>query len=170
MIAALLPIITVCTAFSFDQLSLNWLGIPSFFDAAEPNAIPGNSPCELCDVDEGHHLIIKDIELEPYPPVPGENLTVVASGELLVDVVDGAYVDVVVSYGYIVLVNKRYDLCELLPEVDLECPVSKGFLALTKTVEIPAEVPPGEYTVQAKAYNADETLLSCLTATVDIDV
>lgn len=142
------------------------LDIAKFFT---PSEIPGNSPFELCELEEEHKLNIKEIVVEPYPPIPGENLTVDASGELLVTVIDGAYVDVVVTYGFIILINKRYDLCELVPEVDLECPVQKGLLSLSKTVEIPAEVPPGEYTVQARAYNADDTLLSCLTATIDIE-
>lgn len=46
------------------------------------------------------------------------------------------------KYGLIRLVNTRADLCEQVGNVDLECPIEKGVLSITKAVEIPKEVPP----------------------------
>ncbi|GMM50670.1 sterol transporter [Starmerella bacillaris] len=166
MLSVFPVLLTACSAFSFSQLSSYVFGI---LPMNEISSIPGNSPFELCNTENQHLLEIDNIYLDPYPPIPGENITITASGNLLVDVYDGAYVDVVVTYGFIILVNKRYDLCELLPEVSMECPVSKGKLSIVKTVEIPEEVPPGEYSVQAQAYTADDVLLSCLEASVDLE-
>lgn len=131
--------------------------------------IPGNSPIELCALDEPHILDINSVVLEPNPPVPGQNLTITASGVLKEDVIDGAYVDVVVSYGFITLVRQTYDLCEVLPEVDMECPVSKGFISVTREVEIPDGIPPGEYSIHAEAYTVGDDLLTCLNADVEFE-
>lgn len=131
--------------------------------------IPGNSPIELCAVDEPHFLDIESVTLDPNPPVPGANLTIKASGVLETDVVDGAYVDIVVNYGFITLVRRTFDLCELLPEVDMECPVEKGFLSVTREVEIPDGIPPGEYSIHAEAYTVGDDLLTCLNAVVEFE-
>lgn len=55
---------------------------------------------------------------------------------------EGAYVQLVVKYGLIRLVNTRADLCEQVSNVDLECPIEEGRLSITKEVDIPKEVPP----------------------------
>lgn len=47
-----------------------------------------------------------------------------------------------VKYGYIKLVNTQADLCEQIKNVDMECPVEKGEITITKDVEIPDQVPP----------------------------
>lgn len=131
--------------------------------------IPGNSPIQTCLDDEPQLVDIELVSLEPNPPIPGENLTVTAKGTLKKDLVDGSYVDVLVRYGFITLVSRRYDLCELMPEVDLECPLNAGYLSLTRSVEIPEEAPPGTYSVEAKAYTPEEELLTCLTAVVTLE-
>lgn len=136
--------------------------VPQAFDV-----IPGGSPIETCETEQSQLISIERISLEPNPPQPGENLTVTASGTVLTTIEAGAYADVVVRYGFITLVNQRYDLCEVLPEVDIECPVEKGYLSLTRVVELPSGVPPGQYYIEAVAYTKDDELLTCLTATVE---
>ena len=71
-----------------------------------------------------------------------------------------------VRYGYIKLLEKTFDLCEEIQNVDLTCPVAAGAQSLAKTVEIPDEVPPGTYTVYARAFTAEDEYITCLTATV----
>ncbi|CCH44456.1 Phosphatidylglycerol/phosphatidylinositol transfer protein [Wickerhamomyces ciferrii] len=128
--------------------------------------IPGGSPVSTCDVLEKQLLTIDLVELSPEQPQRGANLTVNAIGHLSADVAEGAYVDVDVRYGYIKLISQTYDLCSEVGEVDLECPLSKGEYKLTKTVEIPNEVPPGRYVVYARAYTKDDEFIACITATV----
>lgn len=48
----------------------------------------------------------------------------------------------------------------------MTCPIKKGLYSLTKQVEIPNEVPPGKYTVFARAYNDDDTMITCLTGSI----
>lgn len=131
--------------------------------------IPGGSPVLQCDVDDKQLLDISSVELSPNPPQRGHNLTIVASGQLHQELVDGAYVDVEVRLGYIRLLYNTYDLCEQLEEHDvddLKCPIKPDTYNLKKEVSIPAEVPPGRYVFVMRAYTYDDKLISCLTGEV----
>jgi len=57
-------------------------------------------------------------------------------------------------------------LCEQADKVDLKCPLKKGEMTLSKTVQLPKEIPPGKYTVLADVYTKDNEKITCLTATV----
>jgi hypothetical protein len=72
----------------------------------------------------------------------GETLSISAEGYLKEDIEDGAKVHIQVKYGVITLINQETDLCEQTKNVDLECPLEKGALKLTKDVELPKEIPP----------------------------
>lgn len=109
------------------------------------------------------------------------------------DIVDGAYVMLQVKYGYIRLINTQADLCKEMKNVELECPIEKGKITITKSVDLPKEIPPvrvcprksglsvspsqhvmltvlsqlqGKYTVVADVFNKNGDHITCLTATV----
>lgn len=91
-----------------------------------------------------------------------------------------------VKYGLITLVRQTADLCEQIVNVDLECPLEKGEMTLTKQVELPRQIPPvrdslwyttidveinqvminqqGKYTVHADVYTKDDKHVTCLQA------
>lgn len=141
--------------------------LPSFIDATSEKPVPGDSPVAICDTEETQILELTSLVISPNPPVKGENLTVSGVGFLSADVTEGAYVEVDVRYGYIKLLHQTFDLCEEMGEVDLECPLEKGVHQITKSVEIPAEVPPGKYVVYARAYTKDDEFIACITASVE---
>lgn len=58
------------------------------------------------------------------------------------DIEDGAYVNLQVKYGLIRLINTQADLCEQIKNVELECPIKKGVITVTKSVDLPKEIPP----------------------------
>ncbi|CEP23920.1 unnamed protein product [Cyberlindnera jadinii] len=132
--------------------------------------VPGDSPVAICDASQKQLLTIDLVDIVPNPPARGANLTVAAVGHLHELVEEGAYVDVDVRYGYIKLISQTYDLCDEVGEVDLKCPLKPGEYKLSKTVEIPNEVPPGKYVVYARAFTKDDKYLACITATVVFDV
>lgn len=72
----------------------------------------------------------------------GTTLTIKASGTLSETVDKGATVNLVVKWGVITLISQTVDLCEQIKNVDLECPLEKGHMALTKEVKLPAHIPP----------------------------
>lgn len=71
----------------------------------------------------------------------GQDLVIKASGTVSEPIEEGAYVALQVKYGLIRLISTKADLCEQVKNVDLECPIDAGDLTLTKTVELPKEIP-----------------------------
>lgn len=53
-----------------------------------------------------------------------------------------AYVLLTVKYGLIRLISTKASLCEQVENVDLKCPLEEGKVEVTKSVDIPAEIPP----------------------------
>lgn len=151
--------LTVAECYSVQHL----LGAPS----AKDDPIPGDSPLELCDSYSPQILALKSVILSPNPPERGENLTIIATGTLSKSIVKGAYVDVDVDYGLIKLIHTTYDLCDELPNVDMKCPIEKGYYELTKQVAIPDQVPPGQYSVVARAYTKEDELITCLSGQME---
>lgn len=131
--------------------------------------VPGESPLEFCPNDHSQDVVtIDSVDLSPNPPeayvlpahalaflrapVPfssltanpssGQELIITASGTVSKPILEGAYVNLQVKYGLIRLISTTADLCEQIGNVDLECPIEKGPLAITKSVELPNEIPP----------------------------
>lgn len=134
------------------------------------NPVPGDSPIEICDAATPQLLRIDEINLLPNPPARGENLTIEASGFLSEDVGEGAYINVVVTYGYIRLLTQTFDLCEQVEEVDLKCPLKKGPISIKKEIELPSEIPPGQYTAIAKVFTKNDEPITCLETKVAFTV
>ncbi|KAI9742932.1 MAG: Phosphatidylglycerol/phosphatidylinositol transfer protein [Claussenomyces sp. TS43310] len=147
--------------------SLSFFGTGQSTLADDDLSIPGDNPLEYCQAEHATDILLIDhVDLSPNPPLAGKTLTIEAVGTLLEDVQEDAYVVLQVKYGLIRLVNTQADLCEQVSNVELECPIKKGDIKLTKDVELPSEIPPGKYTVFADVYNYDKKHITCLTATV----
>lgn len=138
--------------------------------ANEDLKVPGDSPLELCDKDHSDDLVdITRVDLLPNPPeayvsplgIPdrvrsyvdidtnlsllassGADLVIKATGTVFETIEEGAYVNLSVKYGLIRLISTTADLCEQIQNVDLKCPIEKGILSITKSVELPKEIPP----------------------------
>jgi len=133
----------------------------------EGGKVPGKNPLTYCKPDHDDDILKLDhVNLDPNPPKAGEVLTIEAVGTLTEDVEEGAYVEIQVKYGLIRLVSTRADLCKQVSNVDLECPIKKGKIVITKDVELPERIPNGKYTVFADAYTIDDKKIVCLEATV----
>lgn len=129
--------------------------------------VPGKNPLKYCKADHQDDIVsIESVDLLPNPPESGAELIIRAAGTVFEPILEGAYINLVVKYGLIRLVNTKADLCEQTEKADLKCPIEKGILSVTKSVDIPKEVPPGKYTVHAEVINADEKPITCLEATV----
>lgn len=133
----------------------------------DKDRVPGNNPLKYCNnATEDGYLVIEHVNLFPNPPLPGHNLTIEAAGVVNKDIEKGAYVHLLVKYGFIQLIQTTADLCEQIKTVDLECPLKKGHMTMMKTVELPSQIPPGKYTVEADVYSKDDEPITCLTAEV----
>jgi hypothetical protein len=72
----------------------------------------------------------------------GEKLSISAKGSLKDKVEKGFKMHLQVKYGLITLINQEADGCETIGKADLECPLDKGDMKLTKDVDLPREIPP----------------------------
>ena len=71
-----------------------------------------------------------------------------------------------VKYGLITLIKQEADRCDQIGNVDLSCPLKEGKMKLQKSVQIPAQVPKGKYTVMADVYTEDKEEVTCLESVV----
>jgi len=162
LIATLLPLLC-STLVASESLSLFGDQAPIGGDDLK---VPGKNPLSFCADPSDYILSIDYVDLDPNPPTAGSTLSIIANGTLSEDIDEGAKVLVQVKYGLIRLINQEADLCEQIGNVDLECPLKEGEMALTKDVKIPKEVPKGKYTVMAEAYTKDKKKITCLEAVV----
>ncbi|KAI9888553.1 MAG: Phosphatidylglycerol/phosphatidylinositol transfer protein [Vezdaea aestivalis] len=130
--------------------------------------VPGASPLEHCTSSTSNDLLtIESVDLDPNPPVPGQTLTVTAKGTFKEDIEDGATVMLTVKYGsFIKLINKNASLCESIKSVDMECPLKKGPTVISKSVDLPAVIPPGDYHVHANCVTKNDEPITCLQADI----
>ncbi|KAK5939869.1 Phosphatidylglycerol/phosphatidylinositol transfer protein [Knufia obscura] len=151
----------VASAISFDY--------PISSDATTLDAnfpVPGSQPLNYCKDPKDYILEVHNVDLTPNPPVPGEKLTIKANGTFSEEIEEGATVFLQVRYGLITLIKQEADMCEQLPKIDIECPIKKGYMEISKEVNIPRQVPPGKYTVLADVNTKDKRAITCMEATI----
>ncbi|KAI8889613.1 hypothetical protein K501DRAFT_208102 [Backusella circina FSU 941] len=107
-------------------------------------------------------LTIDYVNLTPDPPVKGQNLTIDFKGQLSETVPEGTTVDIIVKYGVVRLLTKKFDFCDQIKHVDETCPIPEGELSFTKDVSLPKEIPPGKYMVHAEVLTPDKKRVTCL--------
>ncbi|RKP10530.1 ML domain-containing protein [Thamnocephalis sphaerospora] len=122
-----------------------------------------------CSKDQGT-LHIEFVKLSPDPPSAGEKLLIRARGTFDTPVEEGSEARVIAKYGFIQVLNKKYDLCKEIKAVGLECPLGPGTVTLEKEIDLPRAIPPGSYFANVKVTDANEELLTCLNAKVSFDL
>ncbi|RYN36986.1 hypothetical protein AA0117_g899 [Alternaria alternata] len=132
----------------------------------EEYKVPGDNPLYFCGDPANDLLKIEKVDLSPNPPKPGETLSIKATGDFKEEVGEGFTMHLQVKYGIITLINQNADGCETIKKGDLECPLKKGEMSLTKDVDLPREIPPGQYTVLADVLTKDGDKITCLTAKI----
>ncbi|KAI9598917.1 ML domain-containing protein [Syncephalis fuscata] len=117
--------------------------------------------------DSSYILQIEDIQLNPDPPGRGQTLHINATGTFSEAVVEGSYAQVEVKYGFIKLINKKFDLCKEITQADVECPLGPGKITLERSIDLPKEIPPGKFHVKARVFSGDDTPIACLNAEIE---
>ncbi|KAH9876991.1 hypothetical protein IAQ61_002352 [Plenodomus lingam] len=132
----------------------------------EEYKVPGDNPLYFCGDPADDILKIEKVDLSPNPPKPGETLSIIATGDFKKEVGEGFKMHLQVKYGLITLINQQADGCDTIGKADLDCPLKKGEMKLTKDVDLPKEIPPGTYTVLADVVTEDGDKVTCLTAKI----
>lgn len=122
-------------------------------------------------------LQIESITITPDPPRPGAELKGVIKGVVTREVIDGAFADVTVKLGLIKLVHKQFDLFaelkkegspwSLTADSGNGAPVAPGQVELRFEGSLPREIPRAKFTINVRAFTADEEDLAGLDIKVD---
>jgi hypothetical protein len=80
------------------------------------------------------------VTLTPDPPVKGQDLNIDFKGYLSETVPNGTTVEILVKYGVVKLLQKKFDFCDKIQEVDESCPIPEGELTFHKVVELPKDI------------------------------
>lgn len=115
-------------------------------------------------------VVLHTLDVQPDPPVAGKNLTVHGTGTVHNEISEGTYADVIVKLGFIRLLSRRFDVCELAREnnAELQCPLPPGEYEMTHTVELPREIPPAKFNVHATGKTGkDQADLMCMDLAID---
>jgi len=127
----------------------------------------GQYPYKNCGGPSDHFSNIK-VSVSPNPPVIGQNLTVVASGNTD-EVVNGGTVLIDLTFDGIELLNTTFNLCTLIQTLAVPCPLQKGFHQFTVVQPLPSEVPAGDYIATVNAWDQNGQELMCISATITIN-
>ncbi|KAI9297684.1 hypothetical protein K502DRAFT_323162 [Neoconidiobolus thromboides FSU 785] len=109
-------------------------------------------------------LKIHNVVLNPNPPKRGKKLEIKASGYTSEDILPGSKLKIAVKLGLIKLIELNYDLCDTVKDYGLECPVKKGPVNVTTSVDLPNEIPMGTFIVDAVATSNEKKELAHIIA------
>lgn len=110
--------------------------------------------------------------LSPDPPKRSAPLTVHLKGQLKETLTEGV-VNYAIRFGGFTLATGSLDGCPSLEKESTlpHCPVEKGIIDVTHTVQIPWQIPPGRYFIDAHGERSvDHKQIFCLNLDVAIDL
>ena len=111
---------------------------------------------------------LESLELSPDPPRRSSPLTVKLKGYLK-EKLDEGVVEYEAKFGGFTLATGKLDGCPTLKEEPKlpQCPVAAGKIDVTHTVDLPWQIPPGRYLINAKGKRSiDDKQIFC----IDLDV
>jgi len=164
---------TLLLVVSLSPVALGLFGHSTNIDDPKKDIVPGANPLNFCASPSEYILNIAYVDLIPNPPEAGKTLTVKASGNVTEKIEAGAHARIAIKLklnygGQIPIITRDADICEMLKnddEIEEKCPIDKDEeITITKTVDIPAQVPKGTFVVLIDAYTKDENKITCMEA------
>eukprot|EP00731_Ephydatia_muelleri_P025944 Em0018g44a len=104
---------------------------------------------------------ILSISFSPDPPQKNNPLTINATVETFETVTDGG-VMVNLTYNGFEIFGDSFDLCFLLSQIGVECPVQPGKYTSGGTVTVPGDLPSGKYVGFGVATDPNGKELGCI--------
>ena len=129
-----------------------------------------NFKFEICDEDT-NLLSIKKLEFIPNPPEKGKLLTINVESNLNKTISYASQVFLSVKYMRMRLISKSYDLCselDKLKNVNIKCPIKAGYKILSYSLEIPQEIPNGNYFIEVLSIDQDQQQVFCSRINLDL--
>ncbi|KAJ6514320.1 MD-2-related lipid-recognition domain-containing protein, partial [Mycena vitilis] len=105
----------------------------------------------------------KSIKFSPDPPVLGENLTIELKANVT-QTIQNVDVNITIKQNDREVLQKMVDLCEAAKNANatVTCPVKKGVYTVQQNVTVPAQIPPGSYTVHLQGETVGKKAVFCL--------
>eukprot|EP00475_Leptophrys_vorax_P020352 TRINITY_DN2782_c0_g1_i3.p1 TRINITY_DN2782_c0_g1~~TRINITY_DN2782_c0_g1_i3.p1 ORF type:complete len:591 (-),score=162.89 TRINITY_DN2782_c0_g1_i3:2053-3825(-) len=127
-------------------------------------SLPSNTgvPFTTCSTGD---ITPSSLDVTPFPPVAGKDVTITAQGQLSKDLTEGSF-ELDVALDGITLVKKTGDVCTFSPS--FKCPQKAGAVKIDYTVNVPSIAPAGHYTATLKANHADSTPIICVSVNFDL--
>ncbi|XP_065914200.1 putative phosphatidylglycerol/phosphatidylinositol transfer protein DDB_G0278295 [Dysidea avara] len=107
------------------------------------------------------------LTFDPDPLEKGKNVTITGTGIINKEITSGE-IKVTVTYNDIQLLDKTYDVCELVEKSGDQCPISTGNKTMSITEEIPSDLPNGKYV--GTIYGTDQNDDPMICGTVECQV
>ncbi|OMJ17153.1 Phosphatidylglycerol/phosphatidylinositol transfer protein [Smittium culicis] len=139
---------------------------PKPVKVADSKSVPLNEIItDESDTDDLMNII--SVTLDPSYPKRGINISIEGKAEIK-ETIESASAHVIAKYGFITLIDRMYDLCQLLEEnSDIRCPIAPGFHEIKVNATLSSFIPPGWFTVVATAKrDADEKQIGKVVALV----
>ncbi|KAJ5987107.1 vacuole protein [Penicillium sp. IBT 35674x] len=116
---------------------------------------------------EDEALSIRDVKLSPDPPLPGGSVNITLEGILQETIEDGSLMRTTLKIGSVLIQKREIDICgDFLNGTGISCPVPPGPFHLTKSYD-PENYAEAAFKLEAHAYNADESEITCLRFSID---
>jgi len=107
------------------------------------------------------HVQIATLDVNPNPPVIGQNVTFTATGTSN-EQITGGEILVVLTYSQIALVNQTFPLCSTISDFEIKCPVASGPLKFTVNQQIPSALPSGPYEAIIQPTDQNDQEIFCV--------
>ncbi|KYQ91618.1 hypothetical protein DLAC_07388 [Tieghemostelium lacteum] len=118
---------------------------------------------KLCNDTPSKYLEISNVTVEPYPLVPGHNVTLQIQGKLIKPIEHGS-VRITGKYLFIRVINEQLDICSK----DLECPIPIGPFVFSYSSSLPPWLPSGKFYGEISAKDGSSESITCVNFSVDL--
>ncbi len=98
----------------------------------------------------------------------GKKLTISATGEASKAIEEGSLISVTAKLGPIQLISRTYNLCEVVPEYGITCPLPAGRQTLGVSVDLPGSIPRFTYFIRAEARTGDGAGIFCIEGSLKV--
>jgi hypothetical protein len=120
------------------------------------------STWKLCDKHAKYDVEVKNVTIQPYPAVSGEDVTFIVPA-VTNEKINGGTVVITVSFHGVPVHAERNDICSRA-----ECPIAPGGFTLENTQPLPRITPPGDYKIKLQFLGEDDDVLACADITFTI--
>lgn len=118
--------------------------------------------------DESDLLKVTSFSTSPTRITPGQTIECRLQGALLEPLEDGAYAEVSIKLGRVTILQKAYDLNEILGILGKQLPQPEGDVDIVWHIDIAKEIPPAKFTMNLSAYTVNDDVLGNAILTLDM--